>query len=242
MRSLFHLAAIVVVALSASLPTSADAAPVGADDASLSPDRFVAVHDPIAGGSIGAAEISVPDDAAKYTLLVITPAHDRTVRSWFETNPQLNHLARSLDWYEMTDNSKAYTARWRSGMSWKDHCQSLPAVIVQAPATGDEKGPLLFKVSGENMPRSSAELAQVLAASLQVEAGAWNCPDCYPQKPRPKPIEPPKPLPDQYVTPASPDCPDGNCPTVSVLNPWSFMGIVAGIIVLGCIVYVVWQE
>ncbi len=137
----------------------------------------------------GSAAAQLPEDGSRMQLIVVTAETPSPVGQYLlsclDTDPAVSLIAQKCHVHRWTPQTKIYQERYG---------QSLPPSVLPIIALARPDGGVIYKASGDAVPRTSEALAAGLidAAKLNKAGGHENvitqdCPSC-PRVPQPPPV------------------------------------------------------
>lgn len=132
-------------------------------------DRVVAVN--AAADQYAERVLELPNDGQKWDLIIFTSAAWETNRverefvSWFTTNARLAAFRKQVRFHHRTTGDFAFKHKWAK--VYGTDPKLFPGLILQSAA-----GHKVYKASGENLPKTSAALANAISARLSTAYAA----------------------------------------------------------------------
>lgn len=127
--------------------------------------------------------IDLPQDAHSWHTSVFTKdvleQRERQLLDWFSSDPQLVRLRQQTHFHHYTPRSAVYSRYGNVTAS------GLPVILLQ-----DATGQVIYKVSGDNLPRAPWPLVRGIIDSIRA-----HCPHCPRPKPAPEPVPEPEDAP-----------------------------------------------
>lgn len=181
----------------------------------------------VQAATVAARVVTLPEDGgAWHTTLFLhkgwkTKAKDRQLVGWFASDPILSSLKAQTHYHQFTREDRLFQTRFSRAVT------ELPAVMVQAA-----DGAVWYKVSGDNVPETGAELSEQVAKIFRRPFFRRHVPRPQPG-PEPAPEPDIEPMPD--VTPVIPDL--GGPEETSGTFPWIVAAIIAALAGGGSLAY-----